>query len=132
MCLSDNSTERFLFCPGIIVIRDEVKEINFFCYHHSDCAILCILKYWREMMGKEREKQIRTEAQATFVVLLLVILFWIVAGFGVSYLHITVWHMPLWVLTGCIGTWIFAVLLVYLLITRIFYDMDLEDGAHDE
>lgn len=83
-------------------------------------------------MRKEREKQIRDEAKATFVVLIFIIVFWILAGFGVSYLHITLWHMPLWVITGCIGTWIFAVILVYLLVSRVFVDMDLEDGSNHE
>lgn len=83
-------------------------------------------------MQNEREKQIRHEAKATSVVLLFIIVFWILAGFGVSHLHITLWHMPLWVITGCIGTWVFAVMLVYLLITRVFVDMDLEDGSKHE
>lgn len=82
-------------------------------------------------MEKEREKQMRTEAKATAGVLLLIILFWILAGFGVYHLHITLWHMPLWVITGCVGTWIFAVALVYLLVTRIFVHMDLEDGPRE-
>lgn len=83
-------------------------------------------------MRQNREKQIRLEAKATFMALLLIILFWIAAGFGVSHWKITVFHMPLWVITGCIGTWVFAVTLVYLLVTRVFVDMELEDGSENE
>lgn len=80
-------------------------------------------------MREIREFQIRREAAATLAVLLLIILFWLVAGFGAAQIDLVVWSLPLWVITGCIGTWIFAIALVYLLITKVFVDMDLEDDA---
>ena len=36
------------------------------------------------------------------------------SGFGVSKLHITIFHTPLWAVTGCIGTWIFSIMSLYI------------------
>lgn len=77
-------------------------------------------------MRRDEEKQIRKEAKATLAVLLWIIAFWLVAGFGAAQLEVTLWHMPLWVLTGCVGTWLFAVGLVYFLVTRVCKEMELE------
>lgn len=80
-------------------------------------------------MQQEQERQIRKEAKATVAVLLLVVAFWLVAGFGVARFDVTLWHMPLWVVTGCIGTWLFAVGLVYFLIEKVCRDMELENES---
>ena len=52
--------------------------------------------------------------------------------FGVSKLHITVFHTPLWAITGCIGTWIFSIIVVVYLMKRVFKDFDLEEENEDE
>lgn len=88
-------------------------------------------KHLEVVMNRGRHEQIKTEAAATCGVLLAIILFWIAAGFGASYLPITIWHMPLWVITGCVGTWLFAILMTRWLIASVFADMDLEDGEKD-
>lgn len=80
-------------------------------------------------MRKDCERQIRKEAKATLAVLLLIVAFWLAAGFGVARLDITLWHMPLWVFTGCIGTWLFAVGLVYFLVAKVCKDMELNDES---
>lgn len=83
------------------------------------------------MTRKEKFKQMKKEAKATVIVLFLIIVFWIVAGFGVDRLHITVWHTPLWAITGCIGTWIFSIVAVTWMVKRVFKDFDLDDGEED-
>lgn len=79
------------------------------------------------MKRKEKLRQIAREAKAVLWALLAIILFWIVAGLGVSKLDITVFHTPLWAITGCVGTWIFSVIVVVFLVKHVFRDFDLED-----
>lgn len=80
------------------------------------------------MTKKEKFQQMKKEAKATVVVLVLIVLFWMVAGFGVDRLHITVGYTPLWVITGCIGTWLFSIGAVIWLVKKVFQDFDLDDG----
>lgn len=84
------------------------------------------------MKRKEKFEQIVREAKAVLWALLAIIVFWIVAGLGISRLDITVFHTPLWVITGCVGTWIFSIIVVVFLMKRIFKDFDLEEDAEDE
>lgn len=79
------------------------------------------------MKRKEKLRQIARETKAVLWALLAIILFWIVAGLGVSKLDITVFHTPLWAITGCVGTWIFSVIVVVFLVKHVFRDFDLED-----
>lgn len=79
------------------------------------------------MNRKEKENQIKKEAKASIIALVAVIVFWAVAGLGVSKLDITVAHTPLWAITGCIGTWIFAILLVVFLCKKVFKNFSLDD-----
>ena len=57
---------------------------------------------------------------------------------GVSRLDITVFHFPLWAITGCIGTWLFAIALSVWLVARVFRNFDWEkpgqqrDGASSQ
>jgi uncharacterized membrane protein YhdT len=85
------------------------------------------------MTNEEKYRQICKEAAATGGVLAAIIVFWIVAGFGVAQLDITIGYLPLWAVTSTIGTWLFAIVLVKLLTTKVFKDMSLEDeeARHD-
>lgn len=53
------------------------------------------------MKRKEKLRQIAKEAKSVLWAVIAIIVFWIVAGFGVSKLHITIFHTPLWAVTGC-------------------------------
>ena len=79
------------------------------------------------MNRKQKYGQIRREAIACFWALVAIIVFWTIAGIGVSRLNITIFHTPLWAITGCIGTWIFSVVLVICLVKFVFKDFRLED-----
>ena len=81
------------------------------------------------MSKKQKYGQIRKEAIACFKALVAVIVFWAISGIGVSRLNITIFHTPMWVITGCIGTWIFSVVLVIFLVKFVFRDFSLEDGS---
>lgn len=84
------------------------------------------------MSLKEKYRQIKKEAAVCVIGLIVLIIFWIVAGFGVSRLDITVYHMPLWAITGCIGTWLFSVAMVVWMIKKVFKDFSLEDEDEKE
>ena len=85
------------------------------------------------MTEKEKYGQVRREAIATGIVLLLLILFWLVAGFGLADAGIKVFHLPLWAVMGSIGVWFVAILLVRLLTKTVFRDMPLagEEERHE-
>ena len=80
------------------------------------------------MKQSEKFRQANREALATCIATLLVIAFWWVAGFGFADYKVMLFSTPLWVWTGCVGTWIFACLVVWLLIKFVFQDFSLEDG----
>ena len=79
------------------------------------------------MTNEEKYQQVRRDAAATGLVLAAIILFWCLAGFGAASLNVKIFHLPLWVVTSCIGTWMFALVLVRFLTKKVFKDMDLEE-----
>lgn len=83
------------------------------------------------MNHREKMQQITREARASALAVLAIILFWVLAGFGVSCLDITILHLPLWAITGCLGTWCFAVFLSVWLVRRVFKDFDLDCEASE-
>lgn len=84
------------------------------------------------MKRKDKFEQIAKEAKAVLWALIAIILFWVVAGLGISRLDITLFHTPLWVITGCVGTWIFSIIIVVFLMKRVFKDFSLEEEDGDE
>ena len=83
------------------------------------------------MTEKEKYRQVCREAAATGIALLLLIIFWLFAGFGLSGSTATVFRMPLWAAASTGGGWIFAIALVWALTKWVFKDMDLEEERHD-
>ena len=83
------------------------------------------------MTEAEKYRQVKKEAGATGLVLLALIIFWVVAGFGLASLQVTVFHLPLWVVAACFGTWFLSVFFVRILTKYVFKDMDLEEDAHE-
>lgn len=82
------------------------------------------------MTEKEKYYQIRKEAMWTGITLVVLICFWIFAGFGLSSVDIRVFGLPLWAVTGTFGVWFFAMVLVKLLTTLVFKDIDLETDTN--
>ena len=78
------------------------------------------------MSEKEKYLQIRREAMWTGFALVILILFWLVAGFGMSHIDVKVFGLPVWAVTGTVGVWIFAMVLVKMLPSLVFQDIDLE------
>lgn len=80
---------------------------------------------------KQKHAQANREAAATVVALGVTIVVWMVCGFGLSGLDVTVFHTPLWVVGGTIGTWICAIVVSVVLAKCVFTDFDLNDEAAD-
>jgi len=77
---------------------------------------------------KQKHEQANREAVATVVALGITIVVWLVCGFGLSTLDITLFHTPIWVIGGTIGTWICSIVVVVVLAKRFFADFDLDDA----
>ena len=81
---------------------------------------------------KQKHEQANREAIATVVALAVTILVWIACGFGLAGSDITLFHTPLWVIGGTIGTWICSIVVVVVLAKRFFVGFELDeedDGA---
>lgn len=76
---------------------------------------------------KQKHEQANREAGATVVALAITIVVWAVCGFGLSGLDITLFHTPLWVIGGTIGTWICSIVVVVVLARHFFVGFDLDE-----
>ena len=79
------------------------------------------------MKRSEKFRQANREAKATVLATAAVIAVWWIAGFGLADVNVSYLHTPLWVWGGCLGTWIFAVLVTLFLTKKVFIDFDLDD-----
>ena len=77
---------------------------------------------------KQKHEQANREAIATVVALAIVIVVWAVCGFGLAGLDVTLFHTPLWVVGGTVGTWLCSIVVTVVLAKRFFVGFDLEDG----
>lgn len=78
---------------------------------------------------KQKHEQANREALATVVALVVTIVVWIACGFGLAGLDVQVFHTPLWVVGGTIGTWVCAIVASVVLAKRFFVGFDLDDEA---
>ena len=76
---------------------------------------------------KQKLEQANREAIATVVGLVVTIVVWIVCGFGLAGLDVQVFHTPLWVVGGTIGTWVCAIIVSVVLARRFFVGFELDD-----
>lgn len=86
----------------------------------------------RKLSYREKFVQMNREAKATWMTAAVLILFWWLAAFGTARLDYTIFYMPGWFVTSCIGTYLLSVALVYFLIKRIFVDFDLDEEPDEE
>lgn len=80
---------------------------------------------------REKMAQANREAKATVVALAIVVVVWMVAGFGLSTFDAEAFGTPLWVFGGTIGTWIAAIVAAVVLGRRVFADFDLDEEERD-
>ena len=80
---------------------------------------------------KQKHEQANKEAAATVVALAVTVVVWCVCGFGLAGLDVQVFHTPLWVVGGTLGTWACSIVVVVVLAKKVFADFDLDDGPVD-
>lgn len=84
------------------------------------------------MTEYEKFRQVCREARGTGVLLGVLIVFWLAAGFGAYAVwgsEPAVFGLPVWAIGGTIGVWLFAIVGVWVLLRTTFCDMDLDDAA---
>jgi len=79
----------------------------------------------------EKMQQANREAKATIVGLVVVVVAWIALGFGLAGTGIEVFHTPLWVITGTVGTWIVAIMVAVFMSKRVITDDDLDEEVEE-
>lgn len=79
------------------------------------------------MTYKEKLRQANREALAAVIGLACTIIVWALLGFGVAQTGIVVFSTPLWIITGCFGTFVFAVLVAIVMSRFVMKDVGLED-----
>lgn len=82
------------------------------------------------MSNYEKYRQVKKEAKATGVLLAALVLFWLLAGFGLSGAKIELFGLPLWAIMGTLGVWLFAIVGVRVLVKGFFRDMPLSDEGN--
>jgi len=81
------------------------------------------------MKRSEQFRQANREAKTTVLATLAVIIFWIVSGFGLAGSDIVIFDTPIWVIGGCIVSWLFAILVAWWLAEYVIKDV--ESGEDD-
>lgn len=84
-----------------------------------------------KLNDKEKFNVVKREALYTGIVLAALIIFWIIAGFGMSAVDAKIFHLPVWAFLGTIGVWIFAIVISFILSRKLFKDIDLGGGDDD-
>ena len=85
----------------------------------------------KKMTDAEKFSLVRREALYTGLALAGLIIFWLIAGFGLASVDVKIFHLPLWAFAGSIGVWIFAIFVSWVLSRKLFRDVDLGGDGDD-
>lgn len=77
---------------------------------------------------RDKMQQANREAKATVVALVVIVAVWFVGGIGLAGSGIELFHTPIWIIGGCVGTWLASVVAAVVLVKRVFADFDLDDS----
>ena len=80
-----------------------------------------------KMSYREKFIQMNKEAKATWIVMAIIIAFWWLSAFGTSWIDYTIFNMPGWFVSSCLGVWILSIILVTVLTTKVFKNFNFED-----
>ena len=83
------------------------------------------------MTYEEKLKQANREARAAVVGLIVTVVVWALLGFGVAQTGVVVFSTPLWIITGCVGTFLFAVAVSIVMAKVVMKDVGLDDNTLD-
>lgn len=81
---------------------------------------------------RQKMQQANREAKATVAALVVTIAVWIAGGFGLAGTGIEVFHTPLWVIGGTLGTWICAIAVSVFLSRRVFVDFSFDEEVDNQ
>lgn len=77
-------------------------------------------------------RQCNKEALITLVALAATVVVWAVCGFGLAGIDARVMGIPVWVVGGCVGTWVFAIVVSVVLAKSFFKDFDVTEADSAE
>ena len=83
----------------------------------------------RDLTRDQKEKQIRREARATFLLFVICFVWNVGFAYGLSGVPVRVLGLPLWWMVSVPGVFVVAVIGVVYLLKKVFVDFDLDDGA---
>lgn len=76
---------------------------------------------------RDKLAQTNREAKATVVALAVIVAVWLIGGFGLAGVDVQVFGTPLWIVVGCVGTWVAAMVAAVVLAKLVFVDFSLDD-----
>ena len=91
-----------------------------------------ISKFKNKLTESEKFSLVRREAIYTGLALVGLIIFWLIAGFGLANVDVKIFHLPLWAFAGSIGVWLFAICISYILSHKLFKDIELDGDENDK
>lgn len=77
---------------------------------------------------RDKMRQANREAKATVIALVIIVVVWLVGGIGLAGSGLELFHTPIWIIGGCVGTWLASVVAAVVLVKRVFADFDLDDS----
>ena len=80
----------------------------------------------------QKMAQADREAKATVIALIVIVLAWILLGFGLAGSDIRLFHLPIWVVGGTLGVLIVSIIVAAVLRYSVFADFDLDDDESAE
>lgn len=80
----------------------------------------------RTLTYAEKHMLADREAKYSLVALLSIIAVWILLGFGVAYLQLSIGSIPLWIISSSIGTWLWACIVSLFLVKKVFVNFSLD------
>lgn len=81
------------------------------------------------MEYKDKLKQCDREAIITLLGLIATIIVWTFCGFGLCNSNLEIFNLPIWIVAGCGGTFLFAVAFVLVMTKFVMKDVGLDDIA---
>ncbi len=84
------------------------------------------------MTHEERNRQLRKEALATFLLFLICFVWNVGFAYGLSGCPITLFHLPLWWILSTPGVFVVAVAGVIFLLKKVFVNFDFEEETEEE
>lgn len=76
-------------------------------------------------------RQANKETLATVAALFVIVVTWLSWGIGMADSDIEVFSTPIWIIGGCVGTWLVTVLAAIVLGRGIFANFSLDDDEEE-